>query len=204
MENAKNVGKPGRRLFFRNKKDGGGQQQHNSVAVLEGESVDLGTENKAQLASLLNALKAAREGDFSIRLPVQKDGVMGEIAGVFNDVIGLNEGMAKEVAGLFTATTPTLMGGTSITETHISTITDSIILLRYVEMYGEMRWGLTVLKMRGSMHDKDIREFTIDGSGMHIGKPFRDVTGIIEGSPRHVAASEAERISSLFAEEKIA
>lgn len=96
------------------------------------------------------------------------------------------------------------MGETSITETHISTITDSIILLRYVEMYGEMRRGLTVLKIRGSMHDKDIREFTIDGSGMHLGKPFRDVTSSIEGSPRHVAASEAERISSLFAEEKIA
>jgi len=204
MENAKNVGKPGHRLFFRNKKDGDVQKQHNSVAVLEDENVDLGNENKAQLTSLLNALKAAREGDFSIRLPIQKDGVMGEIAEVFNDVIGLNEGMAKEVAGLFTATTPTLMGRTSITEIHISTITDSIILLRYVEMYGEMRRGLTVLKMRGSMHDKDIREFTIDGSGMHIDKPFRDVTGIIEGSPRHVADSELERVSGLFAEERIA
>jgi len=97
MENAKNVGTPGRRLFFRNKKDGDGQQQHDSVAMLNGESVDLGTDNKAQLTSLLNALKAAREGDFSVRLPVQKDGVMGEIAGVFNDVIGLNEGMANEI-----------------------------------------------------------------------------------------------------------
>jgi len=65
--------------------------------MLNGESVDLGTENKAQLTSLLNALKAAREGDFSVRLPVQKDGVMGEIAGVFNDAIGLNEGMANEI-----------------------------------------------------------------------------------------------------------
>ena len=107
----------------------------------------------------------------------------------------------EEVAGLFTSTTPTLMGGTSITETHISTITDSIILLRYVEMYGEMRRGLTVLKMRGSKHDKDIREFIIDGKGMHIGKPFRDVTGILEGSPRHVAPAEMERISALFESE---
>src|SRR5437660_28322 len=35
-----------------------------------------------------------------------------------------------------------------------SIITDSIILLRYAEMYGEMHRGMTVLKMRGSMHDK--------------------------------------------------
>lgn len=66
MENAKNVGTPCRRFFFRNKKDGDGQRQHNSVTVLEGESVDLGTENKAQLTSLLNALKAAREGVFRL------------------------------------------------------------------------------------------------------------------------------------------
>jgi circadian clock protein KaiC len=117
-------------------------------------------------------------------------------------VIGLTSFIKHgEVAGLFTATTPTLMGGTSITETHISTITDSIILLRYVEMYGEMRRGLTVLKMRGSMHDKDIREYTIDGAGMHIGKPFRDITGIISGTPTRIEQGEVERISELFAED---
>ncbi len=70
-----------------------------------------------------------------------------------------------EIPGLFTSTTSSLLGGDSITETHISTITDSIILLRYVEMHGEMRRGLTVLKMRGSLHDKEIREFTIDSRG---------------------------------------
>jgi circadian clock protein KaiC len=107
----------------------------------------------------------------------------------------------QEMAGLFTATTSSLMGGTSITETHISTITDSIILLRYVEMYGEMKRGLTVLKMRGSMHNKDIREFTIDSKGMHIGNPFRDVTGILAGNPRHVSPGEMERLGDLFGED---
>jgi circadian clock protein KaiC len=104
----------------------------------------------------------------------------------------------QEVAGLFTATSPSLMGGTSVTEAHISTVTDSIIMLRYVEMYGEMRRGLTVLKMRGSMHDKEIREFTIDSTGMHIGKAFSNVTGILVGNPVYVAANEIERISRLF------
>jgi circadian clock protein KaiC len=104
----------------------------------------------------------------------------------------------QEVGGLFTSTTPTLLGGTSITEAHISTITDSIILLRYVEIYGEMRRGLTVLKMRGSMHDKDIREFSIDAEGMHIGKPFRNVTGILAGTPMYMAKSEVERLTGLF------
>ncbi len=114
-------------------------------------------------------------------------------------VIGLTSFIKyKEIGGLFTATTPSLMGGSSVTEAHISTITDSIILLRYVEMLGEMRRGMTVLKMRGSMHDKDIREFTIDGTGMHIGKPFRNVSGILSGFPQQVALDELARLGGLF------
>ena len=126
------------------------------------------------------------------------------IKGFREFVIGLTSFIKqRQVTGLFTATTPTLMGGTSVTEAHISTITDSIILLRYVEMLGEMRRGITVLKMRGSPHDKDIREFTIDGQGMHIGKPFRQVTGILSGAPVHLVRTEAERLEGLFKEEAV-
>ncbi len=107
----------------------------------------------------------------------------------------------KEITGLFTATTPTLLGGSSVTEAHISTITDSIILLRYVEMFGEMMRGLTVLKMRGSMHDKNIRKYTIDNKGMHLGKAFANVTGILTGTPMHHHPGEMERLDSLFKEE---
>ncbi|MFP4345421.1 MAG: circadian clock protein KaiC [Anaerolineales bacterium] len=120
-------------------------------------------------------------------------------------VIGLTSFIKhQEVAGLFTSTTPTLLGGTSVTESHISTITDSIILLRYVEMFGEMRRGLTVLKMRGSRHDKNIREFTIDNQGMHIGKPFRNVSGIIAGNPIHIEPhQEIHRLDELFREDEL-
>ena len=115
------------------------------------------------------------------------------------NIIGLTSYIKqKEIAGLFTSTTTSLLGGASITEGHISTITDSIILLRYVELMGEMRRGLTVLKMRGSMHEKEIREFTIDQQGMHIGKPFRDVTGIISGHPHQISAGEIDRLETLF------
>ena len=107
----------------------------------------------------------------------------------------------QEITGLMTSTTPTLMGGTSITEGHISTLTDSIILLRYVEMFGEMKRGITVLKMRGSTHDKGIREFTIDQRGMHLGRPFRNVTGILAGTPVHVSPADLERIWSFFDED---
>jgi circadian clock protein KaiC len=107
-------------------------------------------------------------------------------------VIGLTDfSKTAEVAGLFTATTAT----------HISTITDSIVLLRYVEVLGEMRRGLTVLKMRGSTHDKDIRQFNIDGTGMHIGSPYRSISGILSGNFVHVPQSELDRIDGMFTDD---
>jgi circadian clock protein KaiC len=99
----------------------------------------------------------------------------------------------KETAGLFTSTTPSLLGGGSVTEKHISTLTDSIILLRYVELDGQLRRSIAVLKMRGSMHDHDIREYTIDGAGMHVGGPFRGVAGILAGAHRRIATDGADR-----------
>jgi circadian clock protein KaiC len=109
-------------------------------------------------------------------------------------VIGMTSFIKQqEITGLFTATTSSLMGGSSITEANISTLTDSIILLRYVEMFGDMKRGLTVLKMRGSVHDRGIREFTIDKAGMHLGRRFRNVTGILAGAPVHLSPADLER-----------
>jgi circadian clock protein KaiC len=120
---------------------------------------------------------------------------VGSIKAFREFVIGVTSFIKQqEITGLFTATTATLMGGSSITESHISTLTDSIILLRYVEMFGEMKRGVTVLKMRGSLHDKRIREFTIDGQGMHLGRPFRNVTGILAGTPVHISPADVERV----------
>jgi hypothetical protein len=75
--------------------------------------------------------------------------------------------------------------------------------MRNVIMVGDddnSRTALTVLKMRGSAHEKDIREFTIDGQGMHIGKPFRGITGILAGKAIHVPVNEIERVGGLFEE----
>jgi HAMP domain-containing protein/CheY-like chemotaxis protein len=49
---------------------------------------------------LLVALRAFREGDFSIRLPIHRSGLEGDIANAFNDVVELNERMSKEIERL--------------------------------------------------------------------------------------------------------
>ena len=97
-----------------------------------------------------------------------------------------------QVAALLTSSARNLLGATSVTDAHISTLTDMIMLLRYVEIGGAVRRGFMVLKLRGSTHDKQIHEFVIGSNGMKIGAPFRDVTGILAGSPQRVAALSEE------------
>ncbi|MCI0540592.1 MAG: hypothetical protein L0Z50_35780, partial [Verrucomicrobiales bacterium] len=46
---------------------------------------------------LLLALVAARNGDFSVRLPAEWTGIYGRIADAFNEILASNETMAKEL-----------------------------------------------------------------------------------------------------------
>ncbi|MBA2341380.1 MAG: HAMP domain-containing protein [Pyrinomonadaceae bacterium] len=55
------------------------------------------TTNSLDEKQLLNALTAFKKGDFSVRLPAEWTGVAGKIADAFNDVVELNERMAKEL-----------------------------------------------------------------------------------------------------------
>ncbi len=69
----------------------------------------------------------------------------------------------------------------------ISFLTDDIIRLRYVEIDGQLRKILVVVKMRGGNHSKDIREYVISESGMVIISPRRtEYSGLTTGMPRRV------------------
>ena len=114
-------------------------------------------------------------------------------------VIGVT-GYAKqeEITGFFTNTTDQFMGAHSITESHISTITDTIIMLQYVEIRGEMSRAINVFKMRGSWHDKGIREYSISKDGPEIKDSFRNYERIISGSPTRIAVDEKTELSRIF------
>lgn len=91
----------------------------------------------------------------------------------------------KEITGVFTSTSTNIVGGTSVTDSHISTITDSIILLRYAELFGNIHRVIAVLKMRGSMHTKGIYEYEINENGMNIHTDqFNMMSGILGGMPQ--------------------
>src|SRR5438270_5076077 len=52
------------------------------------------------MTALLTALTALRKGDFSVRLPLDWTGVAGKVADTFNEVLELNERMARELGRL--------------------------------------------------------------------------------------------------------
>ena len=87
------------------------------------------------------------------------------------------------VTAVYTNETQNLTGTTKVTGTGISPTMDTVILLRYLEIKSEMRKAISVLKMRGSDHDKDIRELIINKKGVEIKMPFSEYSGLLSGSP---------------------
>jgi circadian clock protein KaiC len=65
----------------------------------------------------------------------------------------------------------------------ISFLTDDIIRLRYVEIEGQLRKILLVVKMRGGNHSKDIREYEITTDGVVIGERLSGFERLITGVP---------------------
>jgi circadian clock protein KaiC len=60
-----------------------------------------------------------------------------------------------------------------------ASLTDAMILLRYVEHTGELQRAIAVVQTRGTAHDNTIRRATIDAAGMHIGAPYPGISHII-------------------------
>jgi circadian clock protein KaiC len=74
----------------------------------------------------------------------------------------------------------------------ISFLTDDIIRLRYVEIDGQLRKVMIVVKMRGGAHSKEIREYEITSKGVVIGERLMDYDRLITGIPRRVDRASRE------------
>ena len=56
-----------------------------------------GSPDGAELRDLLTILGAMRDGDFSVRLPGDWDGLWGKIADTFNEIVASNDRMAQQL-----------------------------------------------------------------------------------------------------------
>ena len=91
-----------------------------------------------------------------------------------------------------------VMTGRMASETPISTIVDTLISLRHVEIEGELGLVLSVLKIRGSAHAKDLRRYAITSKGIVIGESLAGYEGIMTGVTRKVSENIGEKLQNEF------
>ena len=63
-------------------------------------------------------------------------------------------------------------------------LADAIIVQRYIEIAGQFKRVISVVKVRGSKHSKDIRLFEITDEGIVIGETLSEYDGIMTGRPK--------------------
>jgi circadian clock protein KaiC len=76
-----------------------------------------------------------------------------------------------------------LIGTQMTTPIDASYLADAVIMLRYFEARGEVRQAISVVKKRGSQHERTIREFKLDGDGIRVGAALTQFRGVLTGVP---------------------
>jgi circadian clock protein KaiC len=65
----------------------------------------------------------------------------------------------------------------------ITVVADNVVFFRYLEMQGQLRKAIGVLKKRVSDFERTLREFEITKSGIKVGAPLKGLRGILSGQP---------------------
>jgi circadian clock protein KaiC len=103
---------------------------------------------------------------------------------------------AERITAFFTSLTG---GGADLeqTEVGVSSLVDTWLLVRSIELNGERNRGLYVLKSRGMAHSNQIREFVLGERGVELVDVYVGSSGVLTGSSRlaQTAREEAERRS---------
>jgi circadian clock protein KaiC len=101
-----------------------------------------------------------------------------------------------QTTALFTSLTSTGETNLERSDVDISSLIDTWILLRDIELGGERNRGLYVLKSRGMAHSNQIREFLITDQGIVLQDVYVGREGVLTGSMR-LAQEAREREDAL-------
>jgi circadian clock protein KaiC len=71
-----------------------------------------------------------------------------------------------------------------------SYLADNVIMMRYFEAAGEVRQAISVLKKRGSAHERSLRRFSMGNGGIRVGPVLKDFHGILSGIPSFSATAD--------------
>ena len=105
----------------------------------------------------------------------------------------------KMITGFFTTLTAG-NGALEQTSVNISSLIDSWLLLRDIELGGERNRGLYILKSRGMNHSNQIREFLLTDKGIELRDVYVGPTGVLTGSARLTQEAQ-ERAAQLALEQ---
>jgi circadian clock protein KaiC len=94
------------------------------------------------------------------------------------------------VTVVFIDETWNVTGDFQATVENISYLADNIVFLRHLEVQGEMRKAIGVLKKRTSDFERTIREFRITADGVSVGRPMSGLRGILSGTPELVDGAD--------------
>jgi circadian clock protein KaiC len=94
------------------------------------------------------------------------------------------------VTGILIDETDSPTGPFSATQENISYLADNIVFLRHLELRGELRKAIGVLKKRTSDFERTLREFEITNDGIAVGEPLTGMQGILSGTPELLDADE--------------
>jgi len=72
-------------------------------------------------------------------------------------------------------------------------LTDAIIVQRYIEVDSRLLRVMAVVKVRASAHSDELRVFSIDDDGIHVGERLTDQEGLLGGRPTRKPAAGRPR-----------
>lgn len=78
--------------------------------------------------------------------------------------------------------TENVIGNLTATGINASYLADNILFLRYLEINGQLRKALGVLKKRLSDFENTIRKYEITSQGIKVGQPLNNISGILSGN----------------------
>jgi circadian clock protein KaiC len=147
----------------------------------------------------------------AIRLAVERDGVklvvIDSLNGYLNAMpeerflqVQLHELLTylsqRNVATILVCAHSGLLGAQISTPVDASYLADAVVLLRYFESRGEVRQALSVMKKRGSRHERTIREFGFQDGRICVGNALREFRGVLTGVPVYEGRSRRGEVRS--------
>lgn len=168
-----------------------GLRQHVDAGLVQVRQVDPGELSPGEL---VQAIREAVEAD-GARL-VLLDSLNGYLQAMPDErflIVQLHELLTylghAGVVTLLVSAQGGLVGAPGATPVDASYLADAVLLLRNYEDEGELRQAISVVKKRGSAHERTIRGFTMGPGGLQLGEPLRHLRGVLTGAPQPVDGS---------------